>query len=29
MADPEGNEFCVVIPGDFQDNTDLVGAIEF
>ena len=29
MADPEGNEFCVVVRGDFLATTDLVGAIVF
>jgi hypothetical protein len=29
LADPEGNEFCVVLRGDFLATTDLVGAIVF
>jgi hypothetical protein len=29
MADPEGNEFCVVVRGDFLATTGLVGAIVF
>jgi hypothetical protein len=29
LADPEGNEFCVVIRGDFLATTDLLGAIVF
>ena len=29
MADPEGNEFCVVLRGDFLATTDLIGAIVF
>src|SRR4051794_6561369 len=29
MADPEGNEFCVVVRGDFLATTDLVGAVVF
>jgi hypothetical protein len=29
MADPEGNEFCVVLRGDFLATTNLIGAIVF
>ncbi len=29
MADPEGNEFCVVVRGDFLATTGLIGAIVF
>jgi hypothetical protein len=29
MADPEGNEFCVVLRGDFLATTGLVGSIVF
>jgi Glyoxalase-like domain len=29
LADPEGNELCVVIRGDFMATTDLLGAIVF
>ena len=29
LADPEGNEFCVVRRGDFLATTDLIGAIVF
>ena len=29
MADPEGNEFCVVLGGDFLSASDLVGAVVF
>lgn len=29
LADPEGNEFCVVLRGDFFATTDLIGAIVF
>ena len=29
LADPEGNEFCVVLRGDFLATTDLLGAIVF
>ena len=29
LADPEGNEFCVVLRGEFLATTDLVGAIVF
>ena len=29
LADPEGNEFCVVRRGDFLATTDLLGAIVF
>jgi hypothetical protein len=29
LADPESNEFCVVIRGDFLATTDLIGAIAF
>ena len=29
LADPEGNEFCVVLRGDFLTTTDLIGAIVF
>ncbi len=29
LADPEGNEFCVVLRGDFLATTDLVGSIVF
>ena len=29
LADPEGNEFCVVLRGDFLATTDLIGAIVF
>jgi hypothetical protein len=29
LADPEGNEFCVVIRGDFLATADLIGAIVF
>ena len=29
LADPEGNEFCVVLGGDFLSNTDLLGSIVF
>jgi catechol 2,3-dioxygenase-like lactoylglutathione lyase family enzyme len=29
LADPEGNEFCVVLRGDFLVNTGLLGAIVF
>ena len=29
LADPEGNEFCVVIRGEFLATTGLVGAIVF
>ncbi len=29
LADPEGNEFCVVIRGEFLSDTGLVGAIVF
>src|SRR5437588_12954941 len=27
LADPEGNEFCVVLRGDFLAGTDFIGAI--
>ena len=29
LADPEGNEFCVVLGGDFLSDTDLLGSIVF
>jgi len=29
LADPEGNEFCVVLRGEFLATTDLLGAIVF
>jgi hypothetical protein len=29
LGDPEGNEFCVVLRGDFLATTDLIGAIVF
>lgn len=29
LADPEGNEFCVVLRGEFLATTDLIGAIVF
>jgi hypothetical protein len=29
LSDPEGNEFCVVLRGDFLATTDLIGAIVF
>jgi hypothetical protein len=29
LADPEGNEFCVVLRGDFLATTGLIGAIVF
>jgi hypothetical protein len=29
LADPEGNEFCVVVRGEFLATTDLLGAIVF
>ena len=29
LADPEGNEFCVVLRGDFLSTTGLIGAIVF
>ena len=29
LADPEGNEFCVVLRGVFLANTDVLGAIVF
>jgi hypothetical protein len=29
MVDPEGNEFCVVLRGDFLATTDLIGSIVF
>ena len=29
MADPAGNEFCVVVRGDFLATTGLIGAIVF
>jgi Glyoxalase-like domain len=29
MADPEGNEFCVVVRGEFLATTGLIGAIVF
>jgi len=29
LADPEGNEFCVVLRGDFLATTDLLGSIVF
>ena len=29
LGDPEGNEFCVVLRGDFLATTDLVGSIVF
>jgi hypothetical protein len=29
LADPEGNEFCVVIRGDFLATTGLLGAVVF
>jgi catechol 2,3-dioxygenase-like lactoylglutathione lyase family enzyme len=29
MADPEGNEFCVVLRGEFLATTGLIGAIVF
>jgi hypothetical protein len=29
MADPEGNEFCVILRGDFQATTELIGAVVF
>ncbi len=29
MADPEGNEFCVVVRGEFLATTGLLGAIVF
>ena len=29
LADPEGNEFCVVLRGDFLADTGLLGAIVF
>jgi hypothetical protein len=29
MADPEGNEFCVILRGEFQATTELIGAVVF
>jgi hypothetical protein len=29
LGDPEGNEFCVVVRGDFLATTELIGAIVF
>jgi hypothetical protein len=29
LADPEGNEFCVVLRSDFLATTDLIGAVVF
>ena len=29
LADPEGNEFCVVIRGEFLADTDYIGAVVF
>jgi len=29
LADPEGNEFCVVLRGDFLATTGLIGAVVF
>jgi hypothetical protein len=29
LADPEGNEFCVVVRGEFLADTDVLGAIVF
>ena len=29
LADPEGNEFCVILRGDFQATTGLIGAVVF
>ena len=29
LADPEGNEFCVVVRGEFLADTDLIGAVVF
>ena len=29
MADPEGNEFCVILRGEFQATTGLIGALVF
>jgi hypothetical protein len=29
LTDPEGNEFCVVLRGDFLAATDLIGSIVF
>ena len=29
LADPEGNEFCVVLRGEFLADTDFIGAVVF
>ena len=29
LADPEGNEFCVVLRGEFLADTDFLGAVVF
>ena len=29
LADPEGNEFCVVLRGEFMADTDFLGAVVF
>jgi hypothetical protein len=29
LADPEGNEFCTVVRGEFLADTDFIGAIVF
>jgi predicted enzyme related to lactoylglutathione lyase len=29
LADPEGNEFCVVVRGEFLADTDFIGAVVF
>ena len=29
LSDPEGNEFCIVLRGDFLATTDLIGAVVF
>jgi predicted enzyme related to lactoylglutathione lyase len=29
LADPEGNEFCIVLRGDFLADTDFIGAVVF
>lgn len=29
LADPEGNEFCIVIRGEFLADTDYIGAVVF
>jgi hypothetical protein len=29
LADPEGNEFCIVVRGEFLADTDFIGAVVF